>query len=241
MLDQTDGLHGAALPDHRFRRLLGESAWKALPPPVRRRFGKRLKGGSSVVYQGIVVAMRRNIAGYIFSHLARLVGAPLPYDMTSVHQPAVVTVTEDCAGDGQFLDTAIRPGSRLSSGDPQFEALCRPDGIEEYIGSGIGMALRVGVEDDGLSFRSDHYFLQLGSWRLRLPGWCSPGALTITHRDLGGTRFLFSLTLESRFFGDSSTRTHCFMTWRFNHDRSLPLDTDNRSDRHGSVRHAVSS
>ncbi|WP_434055850.1 MAG: DUF4166 domain-containing protein [Roseibium sp.] len=202
MLDQTDGLHGATLPDHRFHRLLGESAWKALPPPVRRRFGKRLKGGSSVVYQGIVVAMRRNIAGYIFSHLARLVGAPLPYDMTSVHQPAVVTVTEDCAGDGQFW---IRQYGR-EAGFPQVihssKRFAGPTGIEEYIGSGIGMALRVGVEDDGLSFRSDHYFLQFGSWRLRLPGWCSPGALTITHRDLGGTRFLFSLTLESRFFGE---------------------------------------
>ncbi|WP_422037123.1 DUF4166 domain-containing protein [Roseibium sp.] len=202
MLENIDGHQGTTLPDQRFRRLLGEPAWQALPPSVRRRFGKRLKGGSSVVYQGIVVSMRRNFAGCILSHLARLVGAPLPHDMTSVNQPAVVTVTEDCAGDGQFW---IRQYGR-ASGFPQVihssKRFAGPTGIEEYIGSGIGMALRVGVADDGLSFTSDHYFLQFGSWRLRLPGWCSPGALTITHRDLGGTRFLFSLTLESRFFGE---------------------------------------
>lgn len=202
MLDQIAVHPGSAIPDQRFRQLLGETAWQALPPSVRRRFGKRLTGGSSVVYQGVVVAMRRNIAGYILSHLARLVGAPLPYDRTSLNQPAVVTVTEDCAGDGQFW---IRQYGR-ASGFPQVihssKRFAGPTGIEEYIGSGIGMALRVGVEDGGLSFRSDHYFLQVGSWRIRLPGWCSPGALTITHRDLGDTQFLFSLTLESRFFGE---------------------------------------
>ncbi|WP_306141687.1 DUF4166 domain-containing protein [Roseibium sp. MMSF_3412] len=202
MLDQITAHPGSAVPDHRFRQLLGEAAWQALPQPVRSRFGKRMKGGSSVVYQGVVVAMRRNIAGYVLSHLARLVGAPLPYDSTSLNQPAVVTVTEDCAGDGQFW---VRQYGR-ASGFPQVihssKRFSGPTGIEEYIGSGIGMALRVGVEDGGLSFRSDHYFLQFGSWRLRLPGWCSPGALTITHRDLGDARFLFSLTLESRFFGE---------------------------------------
>lgn len=202
MLENIDGHQGTTLPDQRFRRLLGEPAWQALPPSVRRRFGKRLKGGSSVVYQGIVVSMRRNFAGCILSHLARFVGAPLPHDMTSVNQPAVVTVTEDCAGDGQFW---IRQYGR-ASGFPQVihssKRFAGPTGIEEYIGSGIGMALCVGAADDGLSFKSDHYFLQFGSWRLRLPGWCSPGSLTIAHRDLGGTRFLFSLTLESRFFGE---------------------------------------
>ncbi|WP_420333738.1 DUF4166 domain-containing protein [Roseibium sp.] len=202
MLDPMTVQPGSAIPDHRFRHLLGETAWQALPPSVRRRFGKRLKGDASLVYRGVVVAMRRNIAGYLLSQLARLVGAPLPYDRTSLNQPAVVTVTEDCAGDGQFW---IRQYGR-ASGFPQVihssKRFAGPTGIEEYIGSGIGMALRVGVEDGGLSFKSDHYFLQFGSWRLRLPGWCSPGALTITHRDLGGTRFLFSLTLESRFFGE---------------------------------------
>jgi len=189
-------------PDHRFRSLLGEKTWNTLPASVRRRFGKRLQGGSSVVYQGTVVTMRRNFAGYVLSQLARLVGGPLPHDLTSTGQPAIVSVTEDSAGDGQFW---LRQYGR-ASGFPQViyssKRFAGPTGIEEYIGSGIGIALQVGAEKDGLSFRSDHYFLQLGERRLRLPAWLSPGALTITHRDLGDTRFLFSLTLKSRVFGE---------------------------------------
>lgn len=191
-----------SFPDHRFRDLVGVASWSKLPSSVRRRFGKRLKGGASVVYQGVVVAMRRNVAGFLLSQCARLIGAPLPHDLSSVGQPAVVSVTEDCASDGQFW---IRQYGR-ASGFPQVihssKRFAGPTGIEEYIGSGLGIALHVCVDRVGLSFKSDHYFLQIGKRKFRLPGWLSPGALTITHRDLGETRFLFSLTLKSRLFGE---------------------------------------
>lgn len=189
-------------PDNRFSDLVGPRAWAALPVAIRRRFGKKLSGGASVVYKGRVVEMRMNLAGRALAHIARLVGAPLPYDMTSCGQPAVVSVTEDIAGKGQFW---IRQYGR-ASGFPQVihssKRFSGPTGIEEYIGAGIGMALRVAADHDSLSFKSDHYFLQLGEKRLRLPRWIRPGDLKITHRDLGGGRFLFSLALNSRFLGE---------------------------------------
>jgi uncharacterized protein DUF4166 len=194
--------HSHTIPDFRFMNLVGQRAWNSLPHSVRRRFGKRLTGGASVVYQGAVVAMRMNIAGHVLAQLARLIGGPLPYDMSSVNQPAVVSVTEDSAGEGQFW---IRQYGR-AAGFPQVvhssKRFTGPTGIEEYIGSGIGMALRVSANSDGLVFESDHYFLQFAGRRLRFPAWFRPGTLTITHRDLGNARFLFSLTLKSRLFGE---------------------------------------
>ncbi len=190
------------LPDNRFRALVGAKRWKALPAAVRARFGKRLSGGESVVYRGQVIAMRMNVAGRILAHLARLVGGPLPYDMSSMNQPAVVSVTEDQAGCGQFW---IRQYGR-AAGFPQVihssKRFSGPTGIEEYVGAGIGMALRVHAGPDRLCFESDHYFLQIGAMKLRLPARLRPGALTITHQDLGEGQFLFSLTLRSRFFGE---------------------------------------
>ncbi|WP_269583808.1 DUF4166 domain-containing protein [Roseibium sp. Sym1] len=192
----------AASGDRRFRDLLGEAAWSSLPGAVKRRFGKRLKGGASVVYQGRVTDMRLNPAGWLLAQLARTIGAPLPYDRTCLHQPAVVSVTEDIAGDGQFW---LRQYGR-AAGFPQVihssKRFSGPTGIEEYIGAGVGIALRVNAGRDGLTFTSDHYFLQLLNWRLRLPRWLRPGALTITHRDLGSARFLFSLSLKSRVLGE---------------------------------------
>ncbi|WP_298821209.1 DUF4166 domain-containing protein [uncultured Roseibium sp.] len=188
--------------DRRFRDLLGEVAWSALPSSVKRRFGKRLSGGASVVYQGRVVSIRMNLAGRLLAQVARLVGGPLPFDLSSANQPAVVSVTEDIAGDGQFW---IRQYGR-AAGFPQVihssKRFAGPTGIEEYIGAGIGIALRVSASGDALIFESDHYFVQLGTRRLRLPVWFAPGNLTITHRDLGKKNFVFSLTLKSRLFGE---------------------------------------
>jgi len=188
-------------PDHRFAALVGHAAWNGLPAAIRKRFGKRLKGGVSVVYQGEVISMRMNLAGRVLAHAARVIGAPLPFDLSSIAQPAVVTVTEDVAGKGQFW---IRQYGR-EAGFPQVvhssKRFAGPTGLEEHIGYGIGMALRLCVDNDDLLFVSDHYFFQLMGRRIRLPGVLSPGTLVIGHHDLGNHQFRFSLNLTHRLFG----------------------------------------
>ena len=187
--------------DTRFRNLLGEEMWDRLPPAIRDRFGKRVRGGESVAYQGVVTGMKMNWAGWVLAQVARLVGAPLPYDMSCVGQPAIVVVTEDIAGDGQFW---VRQYGRRS-GFPQMvhssKRFAGATGLEEYIGYGLGIALKVEASEAALSFRSDHYFIALPGRRIRLPRLLSPGALRIEHRDLGAGRFRFSLSLGSRIFG----------------------------------------
>ncbi|WP_208349162.1 DUF4166 domain-containing protein [Pseudaestuariivita rosea] len=188
--------------DHRFRDLLGDQAWFLLPPAIRRRFGKRLKGGSSVTYQGQVVTMRMTAAGWCFAQLVRLIGSPLPYDRSSAGQAAVVVVTEDQQSDGQFW---VRQYGR-AQGFPQVVHSSKrfdgPTGLEEYIGYGVGMALLVEATDDALYFKSAGYFIQLRGRKFRLPKWLTPGALVIGHHDMGDSNFLFSLHLSHPFFGE---------------------------------------
>lgn len=197
-------------PDLRFRDLLGATDWARLPNAVRQRFGKRLNGGASVVYQGRVTTMRMNVAGWLLAQAARCIGAPLPYDRGCINQPAVVVVTEDAASDGQFW---IRQYGR-AAGFPQVvhssKRFAGPTGLEEYIGCGIGMALRVSATDDALLFKSDHYFVHLLGRRVRLPRLLSPGALEVGHRDLGGGAFVFSLALRHRLFGEMISQDALF-------------------------------
>lgn len=187
--------------DHRFSTLLGPENWVRLPPAIRRRFGKRVRGGGSVAYQGIVTQMKMNWAGRLLANAARLIGAPLPYDLSCVGKPAVVIVTEDIAGNGQFW---IRQYGR-ASGFPQMihssKRFAGPTGIEEYIGFGIGMALNVAVEDGALLFKSDHYFVSVFGRHLRIPRLIAPGALVIGHHDLGQGKFRFSMRLDHKIFG----------------------------------------
>jgi len=180
------------LDDHRFRSLLPDDEWGRLPIAVWRRFSKRLAGGKTVVYVGEVEESFHSRAGWWLALATRLIGGPLPTG-TETGVPMIVTVTEDAASGGQVWTRICA----RSNGFPQVihsaKRFAGPTGLEEYIGCGISMALRLSVEDEGLYFRSAGYFLCLGPLRLPIPESITPGALTVSHTDLGGGTFRFTL------------------------------------------------
>ena len=57
--------------DLRFRFLIGEAGWAALPETTRRRFGKRVADGTAV-YAGEIVECRMNPAGWLLAHCSNL-------------------------------------------------------------------------------------------------------------------------------------------------------------------------
>jgi hypothetical protein len=190
----------APIEDLRFRTLVGERAWGELPEAVRRRFSKCLGPSDALVYQGLVTATRLSAAGRVLSFLARAIGSPLPLT-DGATGPAVVIVTEDAGLGGQsWLRIYARPG-RFPQAIHSAKRFSGPTGLEEYVGCGIGMTLRVSVEEGALAFRSAGYFLQIARWRLPIPRLLHPGQMQIVHRDLGAGSFEFTLSLTHRVFG----------------------------------------
>jgi len=188
------------LDDNRFHSLLSDADWGRLPLAVWRRFSKRHVDGATVVYVGEVEEAYFNRIGWWLAQLARLIGGPLPTGVeTGV--PMVVTVTEDAASGGQIWTRICA----RSSGFPQVihssKRFAGPTGLEEYVGHGISMALRIFVEHEALVFRSVGYSFQVGPLRLELPDWLTPGDLTVTHSDLGGGTFRFTLDIVHPRFG----------------------------------------
>jgi hypothetical protein len=127
-----------------------------------------------------------------------VIGGPLPL-CTETGVPMVVTVTE--ASDGQIWTRICA----RSDGFPQVihsaKRFAGPTGLEEYVGYGVSMALRISVEHEALVFRSVGYSLQIGPLRLPLPPRFAPGDLTVTHSDLGGGVFRFTLEIVHPRFG----------------------------------------
>jgi hypothetical protein len=189
----------ADLHDARFRALLKRHEWKQLPPEVQARFSKRLGGAQTSLYRGLVVEMHMSPLGWMLAQVCRLFGAPLPLS-GKAGGAAVVSVSED--GRGGQCWTRIYARER---GFPQVinsaKRFAGPTGLEEYLGRGLGMALRLEVLSDGLAFVSDHYFLQIGGRRLHLPRWITPGTARITHRQVAGTSFLFELIVAHSWAG----------------------------------------
>lgn len=197
------------LGDLRFRALLGPAAWAALPPAVRARFSHRLAGARTVTYVGEVVECRHSRWGRLLANLLRPLGSPLPLH-GDVFVPAIVSVTEDEAGDGQFWTRHYGRHSGFPQVVHSAKRFAGPTGLEEYLGLGIGVALRLEVRGDALHFLSDHYFWNMGSCRLRLPRWLTPGRLDVGHVDCGDGSFAFTLMLEHPRLGVLLTQTAMF-------------------------------
>lgn len=191
----------ADLADLRFRVLLGEAGWSRLPPVIRARFSKRLRPGMSVTYGGQITESWRNLAGHVLAQLCRLIGAPLPLG-DDLGAAAVVTVTEDAIAGGQFWTRMYNRAHGFPQVIHSSKRFAGPTGLEEYLGGGFGIALAVSADETALRFHSRHYFLALGPFRLRLPAWLEPGALTISHIDHGDDSFAFVLDLRHPLLGE---------------------------------------
>jgi Domain of unknown function (DUF4166) len=190
----SDRSGDADLGEARFRALLPDADWAALPVAVRRRFSRRLVGGNCAVYVGTVVETWMSRAGWLLARALRLIGGPLPTGCDA-GASAVVSVTEGEGSGGQIW-TRIYARRR---GFPQVihstKRFCGPTGIEEHVGCGVGMTLSVAVEESALVFRSHRYFIALGGCRIVLPAWATPGALTVRHIEEMRGRFTFSLEI----------------------------------------------
>ena len=182
------------IDDHRFRALLSDDDWGRLPLAIWRRFSKRLADGKTIVYVGEVDQASISLAGRCVAQIVRVIGGPLPTG-AETGVPMIVAVTEDAATGGQIWTRMT--GRR--SGFPQVISSCKrfagPTGLEEYVGCGISVALRICVAHEALVFRSAGYVLQIGRSKWPLPEWLTPGALTVTHSDLGDGAFRFTLEI----------------------------------------------
>ena len=187
-----------ALVDLRFRALVGRDAWDALPEAVRRRFSKRLSG------EAVGALSRTGGADRVLDGWLAVRARPAPDRRATAAQPRCRR-----SGGGQRQRGCAQQAARCGAGStaaatgfPQVihsaKRFAGPTGLEEYVGRGVGMALKVEAMADGLRFVSDHYFLMLAGGGCRLPRWIEPGRTIVEHHDLGHGCFLFSLMLRIR-------------------------------------------
>ena len=189
------------LDDRRFRGLLSDDDWGRLPLATWRRFSKRLAGGRTIVYVGEVDEARQSRIGWWLAQLVRVIGGPLPTG-TESQVPIIVTVTEDSASGGQVWTRICARSNGFPHVSHSAKRFAGPTGLEEYVGFGISMALRLRVENGALLFESAGYFLSLGRLRQPLPEWLTPGALTVSHFDLGSGAFRFTLEVVHPRWGE---------------------------------------
>lgn len=183
--------------------LLGPAAWARLPAAVRRRFAA---GHAEAHYQG-ELSLRCSRIGRLFAWASRCFKGPLT-TLRASHLPATVRVAPDGQG-GVVWERWIGSGTAAACVSSTKER--GPDGglVERTVG-GLGMALDLFEQDGALVFQSRRYFLAWRGLRLPLPNWASPGVCRVSHQDLGGGCFRFSLSMTHPLWGETFHQTGVF-------------------------------
>jgi Domain of unknown function (DUF4166) len=195
-----NSLAASELGDLRFCSLLGTQAWRQLPYAIQKRFSKRLEAGQTATYAGTIDHIEMSKGGRFLAQFLRIIGAPLPLrNETGV--AAVVTVTEDGKTGGQIWSRLYASRSHFPQIIQSSKCFSGPTGLEEYIGFAIAMALTARTTDTAMIFESAGYCLKLGKWRLAIPSFMTPGQVTVTHEEVTGDTFRFTLQLAHRVFG----------------------------------------
>lgn len=182
---------------------VGAAGWARLPAAVRRRFGA---GHPDVDYTGRMDLCCSRI-GRIYAGLSRAFGSPL----TSL-QARDLVATVRVRGNGlggvvweRVFGNATGAATVRSTKEPGAQGQ-----LTERTDGGLAMALDVFEEDGSLVFQSRRFFLALGPLRIPVPHWLSPGQCRVTHTDLGGGDFRFTLSMRHPLWGETFHQSGAF-------------------------------
>lgn len=191
----------AALADPRFRRLMSAGDWASLPDAIRRRFSHHPVVGGSEIYAGQVLETWMTRYGRALAHVLRVIGAPLPLECDNAGAAAIVAVSERPDGAGQFWSREYVRRSGFPQVIHSTKRFAGKTGLEETVGCGITMSLRLAVAPGALYFLSDGYFLRWGRLRIPLPGALVLGRIAVGHLDQGAGAFDFTLDVHHPLLG----------------------------------------
>src|SRR6476469_5107262 len=189
---RTETQASEPLGDLRYRSLISDADWAALPSSIRRRFSCRVAAGNAIVYVGEILETRMSIAGWLLAQAMRLIGSPFPI-CRNAHMPCVASVTEDASIGGQTWTLLYARRGHFPQAVYSSKRFAGPTGLEDHVRCGVGVTLTLHVVDDALVFRSQDYFVGWFGVRIWLPAWLTPGSISATHAECADDRFSFTL------------------------------------------------
>ena len=191
-------------PESALKNLMGTD-WYRLHPAVQARFRDEPEPGAPVLYEGLMEKVHCSRAGWLFAQVTRLIGNPLaahrgrdvPMQVLLIKKPGKTGVywqrSYGFEGRKPFVVTSAKRENAAGQ-------LC------EYVGFGFGMRLKVFARKGALHFVSERYFWQ----QIPLPHWLTPGRTHVTHTDLGGGTFRFTIAMDHKWLGRTFYQTGVF-------------------------------
>ncbi len=185
-----------------YRDLLGRRAWARLEPEVRQRFSVRPSGDERILYRGLMQKVELSFMGWLFAQMCRLFGTPLaPYRGHDVRMDIELAWDEVLQGVAWHRTYFFVPDRKFTVRSTKSHG--SQGDLIEHIGHGFSMRLALSEESGKLVFTSTRYEVELAGLKIRIPAIFTPGVTTVTHEQIRGDRFRFSLSVVHPLLGQT--------------------------------------
>ena len=186
--------------DKSYRHILGRAAWDRLRPEVKQRFSSKPRRGSSIRYEGTMRTIDLSMTGWLFAQACRLIGTPLaPWRGTQVPMSIELIPDEKLRGVAWKRCYQFTPSKSFTVRSTKCKG--KQGEFVEHIGRGFSMRLRLSEQKGNLVFTSVAYEIEIWGRTLRIPALLTPGITTVTHEQLTGDYFRFTLSVDHPLLG----------------------------------------
>lgn len=181
------------------KQALGES-WESLHPLVRRHYDIKPGTATRVVMRGSMDEVYHSAIAMIFILFGRFFGALVPYRGNNI--PVVVRnwTSADNSNDMFWHRTFSFPNRPPFIFASRMEFIAQ-DEIVEYVRLGMGVRMRMSVQNQALVFTSIGYRWNIGPFTVYLPNWLILGRAIIVERAVSNNEFYVNFVMNHPIFG----------------------------------------
>ena len=192
-----------------FKKILG-AEWQRLHPDIQRRFDKNPLPGKPLYYTGVLTELRCSRIGRLLGLITMplIKGALIPFNDADF--PVDIQVYSKAGSPAIFKQRIYRLNGRRPIQFTSWMEEGRAGDVLEFVGAGLGMKLRLQVDESNLHFTSDGYFWQIGRWRLPLPDLLTPGKTFLWHRNDDPSQFNIRIEIRHKLFGTTFVQAGVF-------------------------------
>jgi hypothetical protein len=188
------------IADPVYRDILGDFAWSRLKPEVRQRFSVRPAAEQCVRYVGVMESVELSWMGWLFAQVCRLIGTPLaPFRGRNV--PMRIELVQDKELNGVAWHRTYYFGRGRIFTVRSTKSKGSHGELIEHIGCGFSMRLKLSERGGNLVFTSTAYQFSIAGRIIQIPALLTPGITTVTHEQIVGDRFRFSLSVDHPVLG----------------------------------------
>lgn len=200
-----------------FRKILG-AEWLTLHPDIQARFAKNPEPGKPLLYAGQLSELRCSWFGKLLGLLTLplIKGALIPYNDSNFPVDIQVYCLKDCPF--IFKQRFYRLHRRKPIQFTSYMRESKRGEVLEYVGLGLGMKLKLHVQEGNLYFTSDGYFWDIAGWLMPIPSLLTPGKTFLCHCNDNPGQFNIRIEIRHALFGTTFTQVGVF--------RELHAETD---------------